>query len=173
MRIGMEHPATPQRSRCLWLTQASHPIYKVLARLGEHGSISLGTASMPMNYAKTGLLLAVLTGIFVAMGGLVAGTTGMVIALVVAAGRAAAVAIAGAPIGGIGASRRVARARSGTGDLFALVRASGRDEHGGACDDDDARGQPGPGTHPRIVSARANAGKKPVGCALPWGPSPR
>ncbi len=40
---------------------------------------------MPMNYAKTGLLLAVLTGILVAMGGLVGGTTGMVIALAVAA----------------------------------------------------------------------------------------
>jgi heat shock protein HtpX len=41
---------------------------------------------MPMNYAKTGLLLAFLTGIFVAMGGLIGGTTGMVIALVFAAG---------------------------------------------------------------------------------------
>jgi heat shock protein HtpX len=41
---------------------------------------------MPMNYAKTGLLLAVLTGIFVAMGGLIGGQTGMVIAFVVAAG---------------------------------------------------------------------------------------
>jgi heat shock protein HtpX len=40
---------------------------------------------MPMNYAKTGLLLAALTGILVAMGGLVGGTTGMVIALAVAA----------------------------------------------------------------------------------------
>ena len=39
---------------------------------------------MPMNYAKTGLLLAVLTGIFVAMGGLVGGATGMVIAFAVA-----------------------------------------------------------------------------------------
>jgi heat shock protein HtpX len=39
---------------------------------------------MPMNYAKTGLLLAVLTGIFVAMGGLVGGTTGMFIAFLVA-----------------------------------------------------------------------------------------
>ena len=29
---------------------------------------------MPMNFAKTGLLLAVLTGIFVAMGGLFGGT---------------------------------------------------------------------------------------------------
>lgn len=41
---------------------------------------------MPMNFARTGLLLAVLTGILVAMGGLVGGTTGMAIALVVAAG---------------------------------------------------------------------------------------
>ena len=41
---------------------------------------------MPMNYAKTGLLLAVLTGIFVAMGGLVGGATGMVIAFVIALG---------------------------------------------------------------------------------------
>jgi heat shock protein HtpX len=41
---------------------------------------------MPMNYAKTGLLLAVLTGIFVAMGALVGGTTGMVIAFIIAAG---------------------------------------------------------------------------------------
>ena len=39
---------------------------------------------MPMNFAKTGLLLAVLTGIFVAMGGLVGGTTGMVIAFFLA-----------------------------------------------------------------------------------------
>jgi heat shock protein HtpX len=39
---------------------------------------------MPMNYAKTGLLLAALTGIFVAMGGLIGGTTGMVIAFFVA-----------------------------------------------------------------------------------------
>jgi heat shock protein HtpX len=42
--------------------------------------------TMPMNFARTGLLLAVLTGILVAMGGLVGGTTGMAIALVVAAG---------------------------------------------------------------------------------------
>ena len=41
---------------------------------------------MPMNYVKTGLLLAVLTGIFVALGGLIGGTTGMVIAFVIAAG---------------------------------------------------------------------------------------
>jgi heat shock protein HtpX len=39
---------------------------------------------MPMNYAKTGLLLAVLTGIFVAMGGLVGGATGMLIAFFIA-----------------------------------------------------------------------------------------
>jgi heat shock protein HtpX len=41
---------------------------------------------MPMNFARTGLLLAVLTGILVAMGGVVGGTGGMVIALIVAAG---------------------------------------------------------------------------------------
>jgi heat shock protein HtpX len=41
---------------------------------------------MPMNFAKTGLLLAVLTGILVAMGGVVGGQAGMLIALVVAAG---------------------------------------------------------------------------------------
>jgi heat shock protein HtpX len=40
---------------------------------------------MPMNFARTGLLLAVMTGIFVAMGGLIGGTTGMVIALAIAA----------------------------------------------------------------------------------------
>src|SRR5215471_14278114 len=40
---------------------------------------------MPMNYARTGLLLAVLTGILVAMGGVVGGSGGMLIALVVAA----------------------------------------------------------------------------------------
>jgi heat shock protein HtpX len=40
---------------------------------------------MPTNFAKTGLLLAVLTGILVAMGGLVGGATGAAIALVVAA----------------------------------------------------------------------------------------
>jgi heat shock protein HtpX len=39
-----------------------------------------------MNYAKTGLLLAVLTGIFVAMGGVIGGHTGMVVAFVIAAG---------------------------------------------------------------------------------------
>ena len=40
---------------------------------------------MPTNFAKTGLLLAVLTGILVAMGGLVGGASGAVIALVIAA----------------------------------------------------------------------------------------
>jgi len=40
---------------------------------------------MPTNFAKTGLLLAVLTGILVAMGGLVGGATGAAVALVVAA----------------------------------------------------------------------------------------
>jgi heat shock protein HtpX len=39
-----------------------------------------------MNYAKTGLLLAVLTGILVALGGLIGGGTGAFIALLVAAG---------------------------------------------------------------------------------------
>jgi len=39
---------------------------------------------MPMNFAKTGLLLAVLTGIFVAMGAVVGGATGMVIAFFIA-----------------------------------------------------------------------------------------
>jgi heat shock protein HtpX len=38
-----------------------------------------------MNYVRTGLLLAVLTGILVAMGGVVGGSSGMLIALVVAA----------------------------------------------------------------------------------------
>jgi heat shock protein HtpX len=41
---------------------------------------------MPMNYVKTGLLLAVLTGIFVTIGGLIGGGAGALIALVVAAG---------------------------------------------------------------------------------------
>ncbi|HEU0062634.1 MAG TPA: zinc metalloprotease HtpX [Hyphomicrobiaceae bacterium] len=41
---------------------------------------------MPLNFAKTGLLLAALTGIFVAMGALLGGATGMVIAFVVALG---------------------------------------------------------------------------------------
>jgi heat shock protein HtpX len=39
---------------------------------------------MPMNYAKTGLLLIVLTGIFVAMGALVGGKSGLVIAFIMA-----------------------------------------------------------------------------------------
>jgi heat shock protein HtpX len=39
-----------------------------------------------MNYARTGLLLAVLTGILVAMGGVVGGRGGMLIAFVLAAG---------------------------------------------------------------------------------------
>src|SRR5512145_1309531 len=39
---------------------------------------------MPMNFAKTGLLLALLTGIFVAMGALVGGVAGMVIAFLIA-----------------------------------------------------------------------------------------
>ncbi len=39
---------------------------------------------MPMNFAKTGLLLAVLTGIFVAMGAVVGGQTGMLIAFFIA-----------------------------------------------------------------------------------------
>jgi heat shock protein HtpX len=41
---------------------------------------------MPTNFAKTGLLLAALTGIFVAMGAVLGGQTGMVIAFVVALG---------------------------------------------------------------------------------------
>jgi len=41
---------------------------------------------MPMNYAKTGLLLIALTGIFVAMGALVGGSTGLVIAFIMALG---------------------------------------------------------------------------------------
>ncbi len=41
---------------------------------------------MPTNFFKTGLLLAVLTGILVALGGLVGGATGALVALVVAAG---------------------------------------------------------------------------------------
>lgn len=41
---------------------------------------------MPLNYAKTALLLAALTGIFVAMGALLGGRTGMVIAFVFAMG---------------------------------------------------------------------------------------
>jgi heat shock protein HtpX len=39
---------------------------------------------MPMNFARTGLLLAALTGIFVAMGALIGGATGMVIAFFIA-----------------------------------------------------------------------------------------
>jgi len=39
---------------------------------------------MPMNFAKTGLLLALLTGVFVAVGWLVGGPTGMVIAFLIA-----------------------------------------------------------------------------------------
>lgn len=41
---------------------------------------------MPLNFAKTGLLLAVLTGILVALGGLVGGSTGAFIAFIVALG---------------------------------------------------------------------------------------
>jgi heat shock protein HtpX len=41
---------------------------------------------MPMNFARTGLLLAVLTGILVALGGVVGGRSGMLIFLVIAAG---------------------------------------------------------------------------------------
>lgn len=41
---------------------------------------------MPLNYAKTAMLLALLTAIFVAIGGLAGGQTGMVIAFVVALG---------------------------------------------------------------------------------------
>ena len=40
---------------------------------------------MPTNFAKTGLLLAVLTGILVAMGGLVGGITGAAVAFAIAA----------------------------------------------------------------------------------------
>ena len=43
-------------------------------------------SSMPMNYAKTAVLLAVLTALFVALGGLAGGRTGMVIAFIVALG---------------------------------------------------------------------------------------
>lgn len=41
---------------------------------------------MPMNFAKTALLLAALTGIFVAMGAAIGGHTGMIIAFVMALG---------------------------------------------------------------------------------------
>ena len=41
---------------------------------------------MPSNFMKTGLLLALLTGIFVAMGALLGGESGMVIAFVIALG---------------------------------------------------------------------------------------
>jgi heat shock protein HtpX len=41
---------------------------------------------MPLNFAKTAVLLAALTGIFVALGGLVGGQTGMVIAFVLSLG---------------------------------------------------------------------------------------
>ena len=41
---------------------------------------------MPMNFAKTAMLLALLTAIFVAIGGLAGGKTGMIIAFVVALG---------------------------------------------------------------------------------------
>lgn len=41
---------------------------------------------MPMNYAKTGLLLIALTGIFVTMGALVGGSAGLVIAFIIALG---------------------------------------------------------------------------------------
>jgi heat shock protein HtpX len=40
---------------------------------------------MPTNFAKTGLLLAVLTGILVAMGGLIGGATGALVAFAIAA----------------------------------------------------------------------------------------
>jgi heat shock protein HtpX len=40
---------------------------------------------MPTNFAKTGLLLAVLTGILVAMGGLIGGATGAAVAFAIAA----------------------------------------------------------------------------------------
>ena len=39
---------------------------------------------MPMNYARTAMLLAFLTAVFVGMGALVGGESGMVIAFVVA-----------------------------------------------------------------------------------------
>ena len=42
--------------------------------------------TMPLNFAKTGLLLAVLTGIFVALGGMIGGKGGMVIAFIMALG---------------------------------------------------------------------------------------
>lgn len=41
---------------------------------------------MPSNFARTGVLLVVLTGIFVAMGAVVGGREGMVVAFVIAIG---------------------------------------------------------------------------------------
>ncbi len=41
---------------------------------------------MPLNFAKTGLLLAILTGILVALGGLVGGSSGAFIAFIIALG---------------------------------------------------------------------------------------
>jgi len=43
-----------------------------------------GDGTMPMNYAKTFLLLALLTGILVAMGALIGGQTGIVVAFIAA-----------------------------------------------------------------------------------------
>ena len=45
---------------------------------------AIGRPTMPMNYARTGLLLAVLTAILVAMGAAVGGQTGLVVAFVIA-----------------------------------------------------------------------------------------
>src|SRR5262249_47426376 len=76
----------------LALTQATHHIIACLAgrlighlaNCRRHNLTKSGP--MPMNFAKTGLLLAAMTGIFVAMGALLGGTTGMVIAFVLALG---------------------------------------------------------------------------------------
>src|SRR5690606_27583019 len=46
----------------------------------------VGGAATRMNYVKTAMLLAVLTAIFVALGALIGGTTGMVVAFIFALG---------------------------------------------------------------------------------------
>src|SRR5262245_37238854 len=52
----------------------------------ERGLEGAGEPAMPLNYAKTALLLVALMAIFVAMGAVVGGETGMIIAFVVALG---------------------------------------------------------------------------------------
>ena len=85
-----------------------------------------GLNRMPMNFAKTGLLLAVLTGIFVAMGAVIGGQTGMVIAFVIAAGHEHVQPVAVRQDGAAHVRRRGGRCALSGGEYYRIVQELAR-----------------------------------------------